>query len=156
MPAENYTPQNAYLNISHAEREAACGETTGNARHKYTATVLSVSSASLASYLGWDKAPLPVLIQTLESSPETSAYNCSLKNWKEHTVFLLKEVIHREDGISSVLVVIFDVIPDWLKHLPMKWGRQIPMPSPDWGDPNPTPQLMSRWLNWAFELVPLG
>jgi len=65
-----------------------------------------------------------------------------LKNWKNHTVFLLK-VIHTEDGYSSV-IAIFAVIPDWLKHLPMEWGKQVPMPSPDWGDPNPTPHLVSR------------
>lgn len=62
VPAENYTPQNACLNISHAEREEACGETIRNARYKYTATVLSILSASLAPYLGWEKAHLPVLI----------------------------------------------------------------------------------------------
>lgn len=39
--AENYTSQNAYLNILPAEKEAAYGETIGNARYKYTATVLS-------------------------------------------------------------------------------------------------------------------
>lgn len=155
MPAENCTPQNAYLKILHAEREAAYGKTIGNARHKYTATVLSLSSASLASYLGRAKVPLPVLFQILEPYPESRAYNYSLKNLKEHTVFLFK-VIHREDGISGV-IVIFAVIPDRLKHLPMKWGRQIPMPSPAWGDANPTPpHLMSRWHNWTFEVVPLG
>lgn len=52
VPAENYTPQNAYLKISHAERKTTYGETIGNARHKHAVTVVPLSSASLASDLG--------------------------------------------------------------------------------------------------------
>lgn len=44
---------------------------------------------------------------------------------------------------KMVLVVssYVTVTPNWLKHLPVKWGRQIPKPSPDWRDTNPTLHL---------------
>lgn len=144
MPAENYTPQNACLDICHPEREEACGETI-NARQKYTATVLSLLSPSLAPYLRWAKAHMPVLIQSLDPSPESRVYNCPLKKLERRHLIPFKS--HSQRRCLWWHCHCLCCYPSLVEELAHERGKAD---SKGWKDLNPVPhEQMAQLGSWA-------